>query len=227
MTLRFARLTAVMAVASMAVMPAQAAQLPAPAAAPAVTTSVFHADGQNAHSHRRYRRDRVDAGDVIGGILVLGTIAAVASAASNAGRKDRYRDGGYRADYRRPYDSRFESRGLQNAADMCAREVDRDRRVESVDNVTRTGEGWRVSGRVRSGEGFTCLIDNDGRIADVDYGPAGYTGVADDRQWSDDRYAAARAAQDARPAPAYPGGPIGDEVDDIPPVGSTASDYAI
>lgn len=217
----------------MAATPLAAAELPRPAAAtPFAAADALDADAVNAGNHRRWRRDRVDAGDVIGGLLVIGTIAAVASAASKANDRDRYRTRGYPAgDYRsdyRPYDSRFgESRGLQNAADMCAREVERDRRVASVDSVVRSADGWRVSGRARSGEGFSCLIGNDGRIADVDYGPAGYNGVAADGQWSDDRYASARAAQDGAgvPAPAYPGGPLPGEVDDIPPVGSTAADY--
>lgn len=174
----------------------------------------FDADAMNAANHRRwYDRDRVDAGDVIGGLLVIGTIAAVASAASKATRGDRYRDRDYRdRDYRsdyRPYDSRLgESRGLQNAADMCAREVDRDRRVGTIDGVVRSSSGWQVTGSLRTGEPFTCSIGNDGRIQSVEYGRGGFSGA--DRQWDDERYAAARAAHDGA-VPPYPGGPIGDE----------------
>lgn len=195
--------------------PIAAAELPLRAAQPSVAASAFDADSVNAANHHRwYRRNRVDAGDVIGGLLVIGTIAAVASAASKASRNDRYRDRDYRyrdyrSDYRRPYDSRFgESRGLQNAADMCAREVDRARQVGSVDGVVRSAQGWEVTGSLRTGEPFTCRIGNDGRIETIDYGRRGLSGA--DRQWDDDRYAAARAAQDGA-MPAYPGGPIGDE----------------
>jgi hypothetical protein len=216
MFFRFASAAALAACTSMVAVPLAAAELPRFA----TPVGVFDADSVNAQNHRRWRRDRVDAGDVIGGLLVIGTIAAVASAASKASRNDRYRDrdyrypnGDYRYDYRnRPSDSRWnDSRGLDRAVDMCAREVERERRIETVDSVNRTGNGWDVSGRLRTGETFRCTIGNDGRIDGVDYGQGGgYRGVADDNEWSDDRYAAARSAQDAAgtPAPAYPGGPI-------------------
>ena len=212
---RFAQCAAIAVSAALVSTPLAAAELPTRAAPPSVAAVVFDADAVNAANHRRwYDRDRIDAGDVIGGLLVIGTIAAVASAASNASRRDRYRDRDYRyrdyrSDYPRPYESRYgESRGLQNAADMCAREVDRDRRVGSIDGVVRSAQGWQVSGSLRTGEPFTCSIGNDGRIDSVVYGRGGFSGT--DRQWDDERYAAARAAQDGA-LPAYPGGPIGDE----------------
>ncbi|MGB3379005.1 MAG: hypothetical protein WBH10_01560 [Allopontixanthobacter sediminis] len=187
----------------------------------------------------RYRghRDNVDAGDVIGGLLVIGAIAAVASAVSKP------KEPRYPAPY--PVRSGYNSgsgaaRGIDNAADMCVREIERDARVSSVDSVERSGSGWRVSGLLFDGNGFTCQIGQDGRIDDVSYGSAGgfqdsYT-QPDDRQWSDDRYAAAwgnagpgaptadysrsEPAQSdpaAGQAPAYPGGPVpGENYEDYP-----------
>jgi hypothetical protein len=222
---RFASAFALAATLSMAAAPLAAADLPQIAApASAGQAGIFDADTVNAQGHRRwYRRDRVDAGDVIGGILVLGTIAAVASAASKASQRDRYpdrdyrypsrdRDYGYERDYRsRPYDSRMnDSREIDRAVDMCAAEVERNARVDAIDSVNRTGQGWTVTGQVRTGEPFTCTIGPDGRIEAVDYGRRG--AQVEDRQWDDARYAAARAARDPAGAPSYPGGPLpGDE----------------
>lgn len=216
MSFRFASAAAIAACCSMAVAPATAAQLPR---ASAPSASVLDTGAVNAQNHRRWRRDRVDAGDVIGGLLVIGTIAAVASAASRASRNDRYRDrdyrypdGDYRSDYRTPpYDSRWnDSRGLERAVDMCAAEVERNARIDTVDSANRTANGWDVSGRLRTGDTFRCTIGNDGRIEAIDYGRgAGYRGAdRGDAQWDDERYAAARAAQEAAATPAYPGGPL-------------------
>jgi hypothetical protein len=230
MLYRIASAAAIAASLSMAAAPLAAADLPLTAAPAAMETAgVFDAEAVNAQGHRRwYRRDRVDAGDVIGGLLVLGTIAAVASAASKASQRNRYPDRDYRTrgypypypdrdydydrDYRsRPYNSRIdESRGIDRAVDMCAAEVERNARIDTVDSVNRTGQGWTVGGRLRTGEPFTCSIGADGRIDAVDYGRRG--AQVEDRQWDDDRYAAARAAQDAAGTPGYPGGPLpGDE----------------
>ena len=182
-------------------MPAAALELPQPA-----PVSAHHApaayEGETAHNHRwgRYRgRDRIDAGDVIAGVLILGTIAAVAS----AGNRDRDRverrpppfpDDNYR--YRSgEYDR--DGRGLDRAVDMCVDEIERGSdRVGEVDGANRTGEGWSVSGALESGAGFTCRIDNMGRIRAVDIGGARAAfEPAEDRQYDDDVYARARMAQ--------------------------------
>jgi hypothetical protein len=220
MLFRFASASALVAAASMAAAPLAAAELPRLAGhAVVATTAVFDADSVNADGYRRWHhRDRVDAGDVIAGVLVLGTIAAVASAASKSRQDREYR---YPQRYPapdRPYDYRSGStdsryndgRGIDRAVDMCAREVERTARVDTVDGVDRNGDGWRVTGRLSNGDPFTCSIGNDGRIEGVDYGNRG---AVNDGQWSDDRYAAARQAQDAA-APSYPGGPVGDEAAD-------------
>lgn len=130
-------------------------------------------------------RDRVDTGDVIAGILILGGIAAVASAASNA-KKNKQRDSDYRYrdnDYPQQRErstgdyadddrnNRSESRGdngIDGAIDRCMDEVSRgSTKVGEVDSVNRDGEGWRVQGSTSNGGTFTCSIDGDGRIRNV------------------------------------------------------------
>ena len=101
------------------------------------------------------------------------------------------------------------------------------------------------TGSIFDGSGFTCEIGNDGRISDVQYGGFRSSSAGDESgggraaagQWSDDRYASARASMSGqvntystterfadagaaeRPAeplvpltsdrlPAYPGGPL-------------------
>lgn len=204
---RISRTPSILAMAaalSMAGTPAFAAEFSAPSAgipsAAGVTAGAgWDSDSENAERrrHRRYRRNRgIDAGDVIAGVLVLGTIAAVASAASrDDDRRDtRYRDRDYR--YRDSRDRRSsDTGGLNRAVDICVQNIERNVRVDSVDNVDRNGQGWRVSGSLYNGEGFICRIGSDGRIEGVDYG-ANYQGAryqagaapVTDRQYSDERY---------------------------------------
>jgi hypothetical protein len=127
-------------------------------------------------------RDRVDAGDVITGILIIGGIAAIASAASNNKKRDRYErrsddgrndDGRYEQDRNsRDYadDSRpqwQEGSGINGAINRCLGEVSRGSgQSAEVDSVSRDGDGWRVTGRASGGE-FSCSIDRDGRIRNV------------------------------------------------------------
>ncbi|MBO9603244.1 MAG: hypothetical protein J7496_12140 [Novosphingobium sp.] len=177
--------------------------------------------------HYRYHHDHVSGGDILAGVLILGGIAAVASAASNSHRSD--------SDYRysdpepvyRPgagYSGSYTGGGIDNAVDMCVNEVERGQeRVSAVDNAARTTDGWKISGQLSAGSGFSCWIDNDGRIRNVDLGSAAtaaaqaedrpYDGSGPDNrpvwhgtdagqspdaapagsQWDDDSYARARA----------------------------------
>ncbi|WP_427969041.1 hypothetical protein [Altererythrobacter sp.] len=226
-TKRLAAVSGLAAALSMAATPLAAAELPTTAPRVSVDTpGVFDKDSENAQRHRwyRYRRHRhVDAGDVLAGVLIIGGIAAIAGAASKADRRDRdyrYRDRTYRDrpyDYReRRGDSRYNSgQGIDRAVDRCVSQIERDVRVDTVDSVDRTGEGWRVTGTIYNGDRFTCRIGQDGRVEDIDYG-RGFA-ASEDRQWNDDRYAAAWRDVDsgkiARPEttskmPAYPGGPV-------------------
>jgi len=216
----------ILAAASMVATPAAAAELDMP----------FHAgqyhsapsampQGAGSDYHRRYRRDHVDAGDVIAGVLILGTIAAIASSASknSRDRDNRDRDRDYRdSDYRdRRNDSRYnDSRGIDRAVSMCVNEIERDVRVDSVDGVRRDGSGWEVNGSLYNGERFSCEIGSDGRIRDINFGgrSMAYADPVEDNQYSDDRYVQARARLDADASasasaspPAYPGSPLPDE----------------
>ena len=235
-TRKFATAASFVAALSMAATPAFAADIPAPKSRGEIApAAAYDADAANAQNHRYYgyrpyrHRHGIDAGDVLAGVLIIGGIAVIASAA-NKDRDERYRDRDYRDrhnDYReRREDSRYDnSRGIDRAVSMCVDRIERDVRVDSVDGVDRTGEGWRVTGTLYNGEGFTCRIGEDGRIDDVDYGGGlARNGAApapvDDNQHSDDRYAAAwrdldnqgqpkPMVQDAGgPQPAYPGGPV-------------------
>ena len=229
-----------MAMVSLAGTPLAAADATASAQRSIYAKTGYDEASQRADNHRRWRyRDRVDAGDVIAGIAIIGGIAAIASAVDKSKRRDRYDDRRYPD---RDYQRRTSSSDIDRAVDSCSRAVSRDVRVDSIDNVSRMGDGWQISGRLYNGDGFTCSVGRDGRIERVDYGN-GYTGAADggygadyragsaaaDGQWSDDAYAQARLATppaqpdvpaDAQPdvqvgeAPAYPGGPLpGDEID--------------
>ncbi len=210
---KFSSATAVAAAFSMLAAPAAAAGLPRPGA-----VQVYDAAAGDAHQYgygrgRHHHHDNdIDAGDVLAGVLILGGIAAIASAASND-RDDDYRGGDYRypedARYRTPEPQpRFEGRGMDRAADMCVAEVERrDARVGSVDSAARTGEGWQVAGSLENGEGWSCWIDNDGRVSDVEIGGYGASADGAGGQWNDEDYARARAAQKG-PTP-YEAGNIG------------------
>jgi len=202
--------------------------------------------------YRRYRRFRgrrgfrgyrgrrgIRGGDILAGALVIGGIAAIASAASKNRRRDRdvvvverrVRDRDY--DFR-PENRRSTSRsttggaGIDNAVSMCLNEIEQDIRVDSVDGASRVGSGWIVTGSLFDGSGFSCQIDNSGRISGIDYGRGSGTSSLEgtqtfaraEGQLSDDRYANARAevGGGTRPdlaidpnderLPAYPGGPL-------------------
>ena len=251
------------AAVSMAAVPVSAAELPSSN----VQTSYaiaggFDAEEGNADGYRRYRgyrRNRVRTSDVIGGILVLGTIAAVASAASNSKRRDRdYRNDRRTTNYpQRRGDTRTTAgaQGLQGAVNSCVSSIERDVRVDNVDNVSRTAAGWQVTGTIFNGDRFDCRIGQDGQIDSVNYG-GNFSASAtssqrpvQDRQWSADRYSAAwdkvergEAALQSQPQSqpkyqqaattyteqraAYPGGPIAGEALDIRPEAPSAARVA-
>ncbi|MEP2736086.1 MAG: hypothetical protein ABJP34_07280 [Erythrobacter sp.] len=242
------------AAASMAAVPASAAELPA-SATPTnyAIAGGFDAEEGNAegYRYRRYRRNRVRTSDVIGGILVLGTIAAVASASSNSKRRDR--------DYRRTSnypqrrgDTRASgAQGLQGAVNSCVSSIERDVRVENVDNVSRTAAGWQVTGTIFNGDRFDCRIGQNGSIESVNYGgnfsasATSFQRPVQDRQHNSDRYAAAwdrvergETASQSQPQyreaattyseqrAAYPGGPVAGEALDNRPEAPTATRVA-
>jgi hypothetical protein len=115
-----------------------------------------------ARDHRD--NDGISAGDVIAGALIIGGIAAVASAASNDrdGRYDRdYRGDGYgydRAGYDRGgYDRGYYRGNPRQAVEQCVRTAERYASrasyggradVTDVRDIDRTRWGYEVKGRI-------------------------------------------------------------------------------
>lgn len=129
---------------------------------------------------RHYKHDRVDAGDIFAGVLIIGAIAAIASASSKAKKEQRqvepeprYPDNDYQRGNPGSYgnDDRPEWRegtGIDSAVNRCRDEVSRGTtRVDTVESVAREGDGWRVQGRATGGGAFSCTVDGDGRIRNV------------------------------------------------------------
>ncbi len=107
--------------------------------------------------HDQWGRDRIDAGDVIAGALIIGGIAAIASSGSNRGGTYNdaraYRDygrGGYddRAGaYEQGYDSR---RAVDQCVNAARQEAGRYgwARVTDVTSINRVRGGYEVKGRL-------------------------------------------------------------------------------
>ena len=122
------------------------------AAAVAGAMAVSSASPAAARDHK----DGIDAGDVIAGALIIGGIAAIASAVDKDDRH--YRDRRYRD---RRYDDRRDVRrgGSRRAVESCVRAAERDARrygynyadVTQIRDVERTRYGWRVKGRIEVG----------------------------------------------------------------------------
>ena len=150
-------------------------------ATPALAQSWGWGGGGGGWGH--HHRDRVDAGDVIAGILIIGGIAAIASAASKNKRDRRDDDRRYdnRPDYPRDRpagygndnDQQWQQAGQQNgsvdsAVARCISEVSRgSNRGTSVESINRDGDGWRVQGQTSEGAEFSCSVDGAGRLRNV------------------------------------------------------------
>jgi hypothetical protein len=216
-----------LAATTLFVSPAAAAEIPQ-AGTPALSTAFDHSrfDPASASNdwrcrgwgcswgHRRgWRRNRVDAGDVLVGAAIIGGIAAIASASNNRNRQrdvvvverdvrnpDRDQRDTRRYDDRRAAPRGTGSSGLDNAVNMCLDRIERDVRVDTIDNVERTGAGWQVSGVLFNDAPFRCRIGNSGQIDGIDYGggfavaPAAADAPRADGQWDDQRYANALVA---------------------------------
>lgn len=223
---KFLILPAVVAAVSLAASPAAAVDLPVASHAPVEATSHYGPwvsvgigggwGGGYRGRHHRHRRGST-VGDILTGVLILGTIAAVANSAKRAQQHrsypDRYPYPERRGDYRPDG-----PQGLEGAADMCLREVERNARAREVTRVERSAGGWLVTGAMVDGLAFSCSIGADGRIERVDVGGRAQEIGSADRQHDDERYRSARAdvdvAADTGPQPAYPGGPLpGEEAD--------------
>ena len=124
-----------------------------------------------------HHRSRVDVGDVLTGILIIGGIAAIANAASKNKRDRRDDDRRYPGDYPRDRANGYgndndqqwqQNGGVDDAVNRCTSEVSRgSERTASAESINRDGEGWRVQGRTGAGTEFTCSVDGNGRIRNV------------------------------------------------------------
>ena len=118
---------------------------------------------------RHHDRDGISAGDVIAGALIIGGIAAIASAASKSDR-GYYRDDDYRYD-RAGYGDRYNYRANpRQAVEQCVRAAERyagqryDRAdVTDIRQIRDTRYGYEVKGRIavdtrrggwRQGDGY-------------------------------------------------------------------------
>lgn len=190
--------------------PAMAAPVnpaPAPVSAIDISSMGWNADSDKAEGWRGYRghrgyrgyrgygygrgyrrhRNRIDAGDVLAGVLIIGGIAAIASAAS---KDKRSHDRDYRYD-RRSDDRRYDNRrdddrrsdrrsdrgtgSMDTAINVCSNAAERqagDRaRVSEIQSVARDGTGWRVEGGLSGSEQRTFLCGTtDGRVDFVQLG---------------------------------------------------------
>jgi len=192
-----ARAAAVLASATMLATPALAATRTVPVSIPLsadpAPLPVWTPADDTAEAHRwhRYRHhgDGIDGGDLLGGLLVIGGIAAVAAAIDKdqeERRGDRtqghdypYRDapGDYRdadrdvdhdidrdsdRDYGRGPD-RSDNRAADRAVEACSAEAARTGRVDEIYDVDNVDGEWRVRGDYANGREFTCTVDSSGR----------------------------------------------------------------
>ena len=156
------------------------------AATPAEARGRHGGYGYGGWGYRHH--DRIDAGDVIGGLLVIGAIAAIATAASkdNRDRRDRRYDPPYPdqdrrdAPYYRPqdggdaYSGAARSEAEARAADACSwaveGEMGDDARVDRITGTRRDGNDWYVTGTASRLGGdmrdFDCSY-RSGRVVDV------------------------------------------------------------
>ena len=153
------------------------------AAALSLAATPALADGWGGSHHRHGD----DTGWIVGGIIGIGAIAAIAAAtSSDAHRGDRYReryDQDYSADNQRYYGSDDDgdqsswsesdsertdgNDNLDALVDRCVALVERgDTRVESVDSTERDSSGWLIAGRVNGNRDFSCAVDSDGRVSE-------------------------------------------------------------
>lgn len=145
--------------------------------------------GHGGWGHRD--RDNISAGDVLGGLLVIGTIAAIASSVSKDKKRDRapdyrydppYRDDDYREVPRyepdaSPSGAYGGGEAEARASDACGwaveAEMGDDARVDSITDTQPNNGGWYVTGTASRAGGdtrsFGCSYRN-GRVVDVSFG---------------------------------------------------------
>jgi len=117
------------------------------------------------YRRRRYRRNRVDAGDIIAGIGLIAGIAIIAGAASKSSKRDRRG-----RDYRNESQQRSQQSGpasdLGSAVAACSSAAEQSAgngaSVEEIRSANRNGNGWRVSGVLSDNRNFDCGVDSSG-----------------------------------------------------------------
>ena len=121
-------------------------------------------------------RDGIDGGDILGGLLIFGAIAAIASSASRHSNQASppppvSQNNGYSQQDAHPSDSRpqwRESQSVDAAVDRCVSSVESpSRKVGSVDRVERQSDGWAVSGTTDGRKAFACNVGGDGYVRNV------------------------------------------------------------
>jgi hypothetical protein len=165
----------------------KAALCTAAAGAMAFTTAA-PADAQR---YRDRDNDGISAGEVIAGALIIGGIAAIASAGDRD--RDRYRDNRYRDNYYRSNGNprRAIHKCVRVAENQARRAGYRYANVVDINRVRDTRRGWNITGRIevdgargyrdqrrgydrrgynRRGDSgrFSCEIRR-GRVVDIDY----------------------------------------------------------
>ncbi len=102
--------------------------------------------GYGGHGWHRRHRDRVDGGDVVAGVVVVGILAAILASSS---KKNRERETG-RTDYPQ---QRGNITSEDAAVDACVTATENqfgDRAsVRDINAVDRTADGWDVEGIVQ------------------------------------------------------------------------------
>ena len=132
------------------------------------------APAEARRGHHHHRSDKFTVGDAIGTLVVLGGIAAIASAAS---KQDDYGYGGSRYGYSGG------SRGERGAVYTCVNEAEHggeygDARVRDITDVDKRDGVYRVRGVVDIGgfpddggiRAFTCYA-KDGEIYNFEVNP--------------------------------------------------------
>ena len=167
----------------------KAALCTAAAGAMAFTTAA-PADAQR---YRDRDNDGISAGEVIAGALIIGGIAAIASAGDRDRDRDRYRDNHYRDNYYRSNGNprRAINKCVRVAENQARRAGYRYANVVDINRVRDTRRGWNITGRIevdgargyrdqrrgydrrgynRRGDSgrFSCEIRR-GRVVDIDY----------------------------------------------------------
>jgi hypothetical protein len=116
------------------------------------------------HDHRRHN-DRIDAGDVIAGAVVLGGLAAILSASNNRDRYGRDYDPRYDRDYggydRDGYGGEWRRTGARQAIEQCVYAAEQRAGyyggradVRQITEVERVRGGYQVRGTIAVDDRF-------------------------------------------------------------------------